>query len=77
MTRRREVEIPVWAQQIRHDMVDAGISITALANEIGLSRAFISGVLNGTRISPEAQRRIERWHEKNFRQSDSNTKEAI
>lgn len=64
--RRREVEIPVWAQQIRHDMLDAGVSITELANEIGMSRAYVSGVLNGTRISPETQQHIERWHEKNF-----------
>ena len=58
-------------------MVDANITITALAREIGFSRAYISDVMNGTRISPEAQEKIIRWHEQNFRQSNSNTKEAI
>lgn len=73
----RRVEIPAWARPIRHDMVDANITITALAREIGFSRAYISDVMNGTRISPEAQEKIIRWHEQNFRQSNSNTKEAI
>lgn len=71
------MEIPAWARPIRHDMVDANITITALAREIGFSRAYISDVMNGTRISPEAQEKIIRWHEQNFRQSNSNTKEAI
>lgn len=73
----RRVEIPAWARPIRHDMLDANITITALAREIGFSRAYISDVMNGTRISPEAQEKIIRWHEQNFRQSNSNTKEAI
>ena len=71
------MEIPAWARPIRHDMVDANITITALAREIGFSRAYISDVMNGTRISPKAQEKIIRWHEQNFRQSNSNTKEAI
>jgi len=73
----RRVEIPAWARPIRHDMLDANITITTLASEIGYSRPYIADVMNGTRISPEAQEKIILWHEKNFRQSDSNTKEAI
>ena len=73
----RRVEIPAWARPIRHDMMDANITITGLASEVGYSRAYISDVMNGTRISPDAQEKIILWHEKNFRQSDSNTKEAI
>lgn len=66
LSRRREVEIPAWAQKIRHSMVDAGISITDLAQEVGMSRVYVSTVLNGKRISPNAQKRIEHWHKKNF-----------
>ena len=73
----RRVEIPAWARPILHDMLDANITITTLASEIGYSRPYIADVMNGTRIGPEAQEKIILWHEKNFRQSDSNTKEAI
>ena len=51
----RRVEIPAWARPIRHDMLDANITITTLASEIGYSRPYIADVMNGTRISPEAQ----------------------
>ena len=58
-------------------MLDANITIKTLASEFGYSRPYIADVMNGTRISPEAQEKIIRWHEQNFRQSNSNTKEAI
>ena len=66
LSRRNQVEIPAWAQRVRHSMVDAGISVTDLAQEIGLSRVYVSTVLNGKRISPGVQERIESWHKKNF-----------
>lgn len=63
---RRRVEIPDWARPIRYDMLDAGVTLTALAKEVGYSRAYIADVMNGTRISPEAQEKIILWHEKEF-----------
>jgi DNA-binding Xre family transcriptional regulator len=48
-------ETPEWSKQARKAMIDRGMNVTQLSDAIGMARSYVSAILNGRVISPNAQ----------------------
>jgi DNA-binding Xre family transcriptional regulator len=49
---------PEWAKDAKKIMIDLDMSVTELADAIGMTRIYVSSVLHGRVISPPAQEKI-------------------
>lgn len=47
-----------FGADMREVMLKKGITLTALANSLGISTSYVSKILKGTRVSPEYERKI-------------------
>lgn len=48
-----------WTGRLIGKMHNNGVSITDLAAELGVTKAYVSMILNGARKPPEAKNRLE------------------
>ena len=48
-----------WTGKLIGKMHNNRVSLTDVAQELGVTKAYVSMILNGTRKPPEAQRRLE------------------
>lgn len=52
--------LPPWCKEAKKALVDRDMSVSELSEEIGLSRTYVSGVVNGRVYAPEIATRISR-----------------
>ena len=45
--------LPTWCKEVKKSMIDDDISVTELAERVGFSRNYVSGVVNGRVYAPE------------------------
>lgn len=45
--------LPTWCKEIKKSMIDDDLNVTELAERVGLSRNYVSGVVNGRVYAPE------------------------
>lgn len=55
---RSDRKLPVWCKEAKKELIDRDLSITAFADEIGMSRTYVSQVINGIRYAPEIANKI-------------------
>lgn len=46
---------PEWGREAQKMLAERHLSVTKLAKNLGMSRAYVSGVINGRVISPGAK----------------------
>lgn len=51
----REIPVPDWGKEARKAMIGQEITVIQLARDIGMARQYVSSVLNGRIVSPNAQ----------------------
>ena len=51
-------KLPVWCKRAKIAMLQSDISVSDLADELNLTRPYVSSVLNGRVNSPAAVKRI-------------------
>ncbi len=39
--------LPTWCKEVKKSMIDDDINVTELAERVGFSRNYVSGVVNG------------------------------
>ena len=45
--------LPTWCKEVKKSMIDDDLNVTELAERVGLSRNYVSGVVNGRVYAPE------------------------
>lgn len=45
--------LPTWCKEVKKSMIDDDINVTELAERVGFSRNYVSGVVNGRVYAPE------------------------
>lgn len=50
--------LPPWCKEAKKALVDRDMNVSELSEEIGLSRVYVSGVVNGRVYAPETAARI-------------------
>lgn len=50
-----------WCKEVKKAMIDRDMSIADLAAELNLSSAYVTRIINGTFIIPEAKKRISKY----------------
>lgn len=45
--------LPTWCKEVKKSMIDDDINVTELAERVGFSRNYVSGVVNGRVCAPE------------------------
>lgn len=50
--------LPPWCKEAKKSLVDKDMNVSELSEEIGLSRVYVSGVVNGRVFAPEIAARI-------------------
>lgn len=50
--------LPEWCKEVKKSLIDRDMSTSEFAEELGLSRTYVSNVINGTYNSPEMRDRI-------------------
>lgn len=50
--------LPPWCKEAKKALVDKDMNVSELSEEIGLSRVYVSGVVNGRVFAPEIAARI-------------------
>lgn len=50
--------LPLWCKEAKKALVDKDMNVSELSEEIGLSRVYVSGVVNGRVYAPEIAARI-------------------
>lgn len=50
--------LPPWCKEAKKALVDRDMNVSELSEEIGLSRVYVSGVVNGRVYAPEIAARI-------------------
>lgn len=45
--------LPMWCKEVKKSMIDDDLNVTELAARVGLSRNYVSGVVNGRVYAPE------------------------
>ena len=53
--------IPAWGIKVKTALMERGMTVTELAQELGYSRCFVSCVINGTDESDILKDRIENY----------------
>lgn len=49
---------PDWGKAVKKELIDRDMSVTDLANKLGLSREYVSSVLNGRLRSEHIKEQI-------------------
>ena len=44
--------LPTWCKEVKKSMIDDDLNVTELAERVGLSRNYVSGVVNGRVYAP-------------------------
>lgn len=52
--------LPLWCKEVKKTLIDKDMSVTELSQNIGLSRVYVSGVVNGRVYAPEIAALISR-----------------
>lgn len=50
--------LPRWCKEVKKAMIDNDLTVTELAERIGLCRPYVSGVVNGRMYAPEIAKMI-------------------
>lgn len=50
--------LPTWCKEVKKSMIDDDLNVTELAERVGLSRNYVSGVVNGRVYAPEIAKTI-------------------
>ena len=53
-----KIETPQWGKEVKKKLVDEECSVTEFAKRVGMSRSRVSGLINGSAVSPIGQRKI-------------------
>lgn len=53
-----KIAIPQWAKDCRKEMIQRDMTMGDLAGSLGVSREYVSTILNARRITPEMAKRI-------------------
>lgn len=53
-----KVPIPEWGKEVKKVLIDKDMSVTDLANELGLTREYVSKILNGSVRGGDVKTRI-------------------
>ena len=56
--------LPTWCKEVKKSMIDDDLNVTELAERVGLSRNYVSGVVNGRVYAPEIAKIISK--DRNF-----------
>lgn len=51
-------KLPMWCKAVKKSMIDDDLNVTELAKRVGLSRTYVSGVVNGRVYAPEIAKLI-------------------
>jgi len=52
--------LPPWSKEAKIALIKKDMSVTELSDEIGISRCYVSRVVNGSTYAPEIADRISR-----------------
>ncbi len=50
--------MPLWAKEAKKALIDKDMSITDLADALGMNRVYLSSVINGRVLSSQAKEKI-------------------
>lgn len=50
--------LPPWSKEAKIALIKKDMSVTELADEIGISRCYVSRVVNGSAFAPEIAERV-------------------
>lgn len=53
--------LPTWCKEVKKSMIDDDLNVTELAERVGLSRNYVSGVVNGRVYAPEIAKIISKY----------------
>lgn len=55
--------LPPWSKEVKIALINRDMSVTELSDQIGISRCYVSRVVNGTAFAPEIADRVSRFLE--------------
>lgn len=50
--------LPPWSKDVKKTLIDKDMNVTELSEDIGITREYVSRVVNGTVYAPEIAARI-------------------
>ena len=50
--------LPVWCKETKKAMIDKDLGVQQLADAVGMTREYVSALINGRVLSPNAQKTI-------------------
>jgi DNA-binding Xre family transcriptional regulator len=51
-------KLPFWCKETKKAMIDKELSVQQLAEDVGMTREYVSALINGRVLSPNAQKTI-------------------
>ncbi|HCG59389.1 MAG TPA: XRE family transcriptional regulator [Lachnospiraceae bacterium] len=53
--------LPRWCKDVRHQMIEKELKVNDLADELDISRVYLSEIIGGRRIAPDMAERISKY----------------
>ena len=50
--------LPRWCKDVKHQLIERDMDVNDLAEAIGISRVYVSEIINGRRYAPEMAKKI-------------------
>ena len=50
--------LPRWCKDVKHKLIERDMDVNDLAEAIGISRVYVSEIINGRRYAPEMAKKI-------------------
>ena len=50
--------LPRWCKDVKHQLIERDMDVNDLAEAIGISRVYVSEIINGRRCAPEMAKKI-------------------
>lgn len=50
--------LPRWCKDVKHQLIERDMDVNDLAEAIGISRVYVSEIINGRRFAPDMAKKI-------------------
>lgn len=50
--------LPRWCKDVKHQLIERDMDVNDLAEAIGISRVYVSEIINGRRYAPDMAKKI-------------------